>query len=198
MFRAHPRSRGEHTRPTPKGWVFSGSSPLARGTLPRQMNHSASIGLIPARAGNTEMFAPDQTDTRAHPRSRGEHGINSIRSGTCQGSSPLARGTHSANPFGPARTGLIPARAGNTWLCTGSRPGHRAHPRSRGEHAIRSAERATVRGSSPLARGTPDAETPVDAAAGLIPARAGNTHRHLTPTSSLRAHPRSRGEHRCF
>ena len=51
---AHPRSRGEHagiiTTPITEG----GSSPLARGTLIFGQKITRPVGLIPARAGNTQ------------------------------------------------------------------------------------------------------------------------------------------------
>ena len=50
---AHPRSRGEHYRMPVVAFNGSGSSPLARGTHPKIDLGIASIGLIPARAGNT-------------------------------------------------------------------------------------------------------------------------------------------------
>ena len=51
-FTAHPRSRGEH-HPFPAGWVSPvGSSPLARGTYPKEGPRHMLSRLIPARAGN--------------------------------------------------------------------------------------------------------------------------------------------------
>ena len=91
--------------------------------------------------------------------------------------------------------GLIPARAGNT-ARAGARRGYpRAHPRSRGEHAPPVFWKLTVAGSSPLARGTPDSRTHHGRAAGLIPARAGNTDQWKISEIHGGAHPRSRGEH---
>ena len=52
---AHPRSRGEHLvghYRVPFQW---GSSPLARGTLSYVGLAVCATGLIPARAGNTEL-----------------------------------------------------------------------------------------------------------------------------------------------
>ena len=50
------------------------------------------------------------------------------------GSSPLARGTPGADELITPLNGLIPARAGNTWLLARVLAACRAHPRSRGEH----------------------------------------------------------------
>ena len=71
--RAHPRSRGEHSRKFHrKTWKW-GSSPLARGTPRGGMARRRRLGLIPARAGNTVEWVPAFCACGAHPRSRGEH-----------------------------------------------------------------------------------------------------------------------------
>ena len=112
--RAHPRSRGEHDDYQCVCGGAPGSSPLARGTLTLRILHSHRAGLIPARAGNTELRGAGAVDVGAHPRSRGEHARHGTKEGRRWGSSPLARGTqHDASDV-PALTGLIPARAGNT------------------------------------------------------------------------------------
>ena len=73
--------------------------------------------------------------------------------------------------------------------------GARAHPRSRGEHIENPKARLPSPGSSPLARGTRKEALEVIQLTGLIPARAGNTQSPEQQFRSLRAHPRSRGEH---
>ena len=112
------------------------------------------------------------------------------------GSSPLARGTPGRQGRCLLLRGLIPARAGNTPQRRYALPPPRAHPRSRGEHLQWRLPPFLSRGSSPLARGTlpfiEQAGTPV----GLIPARAGNTLSTGNTSSPLKAHPRSRGEHK--
>ena len=54
--RAHPRSRGEHPRITPRAAASGGSSPLARGTQSHSRCGERRPGLIPARAGNTAIL----------------------------------------------------------------------------------------------------------------------------------------------
>ena len=70
---AHPRSRGEHRRVHVLTFVLVGSSPLARGTRDIIIPETFSLGLIPARAGNTFRRRRHNHPGRAHPRSRGEH-----------------------------------------------------------------------------------------------------------------------------
>ena len=73
-----------------------GSSPLARGTLPDGSRVAGDEGLIPARAGNTEIENVFSLDLGAHPRSRGEHHGATPENIDAVGSSPLARGTRLA------------------------------------------------------------------------------------------------------
>ena len=49
----HPRSRGVYCSPAGRPAAHSGSSPLARGLLPRGAVDGAAAGIIPARAGFT-------------------------------------------------------------------------------------------------------------------------------------------------
>ena len=133
--------------------------------------------------------------TRAHPRSRGEHPSPLHSAAHTPGSSPLARGTLDTHQRRHLRAGLIPARAGNTSGDPVCAHGSWAHPRSRGEHSDGPIAHVLREGSSPLARGTLRGLTVEDGARGLIPARAGNTTRGEGPNPHPGAHPRSRGEH---
>ena len=192
---AHPRSRGEHSKISSWWTVSTGSSPLARGTREGIGLERLSLGLIPARAGNTSSVVPASLPVWAHPRSRGEHTIQTSHNVSFHGSSPLARGTRRVI-FSPlADVGLIPARAGNTRVKTGELRFTRAHPRSRGEHACWLPSAWFVVGSSPLARGTLFWLLRVCRGQGLIPARAGNTDVLVCCDFRGGAHPRSRGEH---
>ena len=95
-------------------------------------------------------------------------------------------------PF--SRVGLIPAHAGKTSVgCSESRRTW-AHPRSRGENASRGDRPRARCGSSPLTRGKQVRASRCLARLGLIPAHAGKTMRRARIRSSMRAHPRSRGE----
>ena len=154
LLRAHPRSRGEHKEIRFRVGAQMGSSPLARGTLRRSGPGDAPKGLIPARAGNTNSLEESNPTAWAHPRSRGEHPISPLPSSGCSGSSPLARGTQDGLLDDSYRSGLIPARAGNTSRTSRISAMIWAHPRSRGEHALAGASDFVIAGSSPLARGT--------------------------------------------
>ena len=174
---------------------YPGSSPLARGTQRRRSGEWKHGGLIPARAGNTANLAHPQSRKRAHPRSRGEHAANTNGAKAGPGSSPLARGTLFCLWVFTDAPGLIPARAGNTYSTPAVLIRRRAHPRSRGEHLADKDGVCYYEGSSPLARGTLEADAQEKKEAGLIPARAGNTPIRANRGLYGGAHPRSRGEH---
>ena len=93
------------------------------------------VGLIPARAGSTEVNNPPVGRPRAHPRSRGEHVVHRGLRYEEEGSSPLARGARGIVAEPNRRSGLIPARAGSTFERGDMRCPIWAHPRSRGEHS---------------------------------------------------------------
>ena len=130
----------------------------------------------------------------AHPRSRGEN-CESSQVLLCElGSSPLTRGKLPSRPQPPAKTGLIPAHAGKTPLTASSWTKPPAHPRSRGENSRLHRRPHDEGGSSPLTRGKHLDLTAPDPSRGLIPAHAGKTAPFPLTATSLRAHPRSRGE----
>ena len=111
---AHPRSRGDHARRVLVRLLVQGSSPLARGPLFARGRSGRRSGLIPARAGTTFSARFSSFASRAHPRSRGDHGRAGKTPDTPPGSSPLARGPPANKRLVIAPDGLIPARAGTT------------------------------------------------------------------------------------
>ena len=152
-----------------------GSSPLARGT-PRWLcagdNHQR---FIPAGAGNTCSYSASIRVPTVHPRWRGEHALLIAR------------------PRSFAR--FIPAGAGNTPQTTQHPKEPPVHPRWRGEHVANRWLRRSVIGSSPLARGTPLADSKRLKQVRFIPAGAGNTFCRMAHWITSPVHPRWRGEH---
>ena len=151
----HPRSRGVYYNEIGHETIDQGSSPLARGLrLPGP--HGPGEGrIIPARAGFTALGARDPGDGG--------------------GSSPLARGLLTRFLNATAEKRIIPARAGFTRGADASGEQVEDHPRSRGVYFNGLAERVSVEGSSPLARGLPPGGTSEHPDRGIIPARAGFT-----------------------
>ena len=150
---AHPRSRGDHSDSAGELHGVRGSSPLARGPRPRCERPPCHRGLIPARAGTTSSARRAHDIKRAHPRSRGDHGVDAWYAPGETGSSPLARGPPATPPPRCTVAGLIPARAGTTRQNVKSLQAGGAHPRSRGDHMTTAPTRRVAQGSSPLARG---------------------------------------------
>ena len=72
-FRDHPRIRGEHSCFSGDAGGRPGSSPHSRGTLRLHAPKRHIRRIIPAFAGNTDLFTVDSTTTKDHPRIRGEH-----------------------------------------------------------------------------------------------------------------------------
>ena len=131
-FTDHPRSRGVYSRGTSKRLSRRGSSPLARGLPPATSTTNSTCRIIPARAGFTLRTWNFLVRGGDHPRSRGVYStwqMNLSRSG---GSSPLARGLRVVVLLDEPYWGIIPARAGFTFLRVVISVSLLDHPRSRG------------------------------------------------------------------
>ena len=94
--------------------VRSGSSPLTRGKLARQLREGMTARLIPAHAGKTVHSWGPSFRCAAHPRSRGENAQAQKRVIIKNGSSPLTRGKLILRVMTQSIRGLIPAHAGKT------------------------------------------------------------------------------------
>ena len=190
--RDHPRSRGVYSKSFLGAASWAGSSPLARGLPRNNIWNNPLAGIIPARAG----FTGDDGEVRDvadHPRSRGVYLVPGLFMCACQGSSPLARGLRPTGIGKPRGVRIIPARAGftvNSWLGQGR---NSDHPRSRGVYRGISRPGYRRRGSSPLARGLPEAAINENGDIRIIPARAGFTFHDRRHGTRRADHPRSRG-----
>ena len=172
----HPRSRGVYAPMRVTRWPFSGSSPLARGLRRGVHSHPGKYGIIPARAGFTAASGRPSGSGRDHPRSRGVYWALRLACAAICGSSPLARGLHTAEAGRPVRGRIIPARAGFTTSTPRSPRAASDHPRSRGVYVCFQARPRSAHGSSPLARGLPGAGGDLVEPCRIIPARAGFTY----------------------
>ena len=174
--RDHPRSRGVYCGKEFVTRGNGGSSPLARG-LPRQAPISAPPSrIIPARAGFTRAPRCPCGPRKDHPRSRGVYSWSVRLMRVLVSDHPRSRGVYN-NPGTDWSRGY-----GSSPLARGLRPRRRQnyptasdHPRSRGVYWGEISGDVSASGSSPLARGLPAGHTQDDAAAGIIPARAGFT-----------------------
>ena len=112
--RDHPRSRGVYPKRRMVSTWSGGSSPLARGLRRLVPALTASMGIIPARAGFTGHRGHSPSRGPDHPRSRGVYRSATPEVVPAAGSSPLARGLPRPFQRCPAKSRIIPARAGFT------------------------------------------------------------------------------------
>ena len=177
---------------------LEGSSPLARGLPVGTLRVDGPAWIIPARAGFTPGERGPVAERADHPRSRGVY-AHLLRPLTrLAGSSPLARGL--PIPLGTCSSGagIIPARAGFTFISGSFRSVFPDHPRSRGVYAARLTKNVSLFGSSPLARGLLP-ENPLNPERNrIIPARAGFTQGFVHAPLQAGDHPRSRGVYPAF
>ena len=191
--RDHPRSRGVYAFDSANCLDCDGSSPLARGLRSHSGMPRNRQGIIPARAGFTELQCSYHPQWADHPRSRGVYRSPLVTVSPTAGSSPLARGLLTATSDSVFHTGIIPARAGFTVFDNEFIKDHRDHPRSRGVYAFDSANCLDCDGSSPLARGLRSHSGMPRNRQGIIPARAGFTELQCSYHPQWADHPRSRG-----
>ena len=174
----------------------SGSSPLARGLPAVDPCDEPPVRIIPARAGFTRDPSREDVGPPDHPRSRGVYCRACRRVRVRTGSSPLARGLPAEHFDISAATGIIPARAGFTFVLQSSSVHEQDHPRSRGVYASLAAAACALAGSSPLARGLHGPRGTRSPTTRIIPARAGFTRPMTALICVGPDHPRSRGVYR--
>ena len=111
-LRAYPRSRGGTVSGHFDLCALGGLSPLTRGNRVVAVVAVATLGPIPAHAGEPATAGTSQRQRRAYPRSRG--GTSAIVNfpNRARGLSPLTRGNHQPRFSVWPRLGPIPAHAG--------------------------------------------------------------------------------------
>ena len=151
----HPRIRGEHAVDVGPDWRRRGSSPHTRGAPVRGDDPPQEWGIIPAYAGSTCRGGRARSNTRDHPRIRGEHASIANLAAVRRGSSPHTRGALDRRRVGCRRVRIIPAYAGSTPRRLRRPVPKQDHPRIRGEHTPISSSSPILFGSSPHTRGAP-------------------------------------------
>ena len=192
-LRDHPRSRGVYSLNGLYTVAPTGSSPLARGLPRKKISAFRKSRIIPARAGFTDRRAHNKTIEQDHPRSRGVYSKPSSSTTGPAGSSPLARGLPAIEWCFTYLERIIPARAGFTHSHSPPSTPTTDHPRSRGVYLHGRRQDRPGCGSSPLARGLPQATACIVICVGIIPARAGFTGLRVRLSQPIADHPRSRG-----
>ena len=128
----YPRSRGGTTLQNDARGDSWGLSPLARGNLPEIVCCTASMGTIPARAGEPDYAYRSWCLCGDYPRSRGGTHLIIYWVVVVRGLSPLARGNLENIVIAFPQVGTIPARAGEPKLHIGVQAFLWDYPRSRG------------------------------------------------------------------
>ena len=149
---------------------------------------------IPASAGNGVSCCLSAAIRSVHPRERGERSCSSWLDTAVAGSSPRARGTAGVMVPASDRGRFIPASAGNGCSVDSATFSTPVHPRERGERSRSARVIHAQFGSSPRARGTEQAQEPIQFRERFIPASAGNGPASASVTSPAPVHPRERGE----
>ncbi len=179
----HPRVRGEHLISRAISGAAVGSSPRARGALVMNCRAWYRQRIIPACGGSS----PRARGARCGPTSRTAH----------REDHPRVRGEHRERRGSGGLPGrIIPACAGSTRASADARSPGSDHPRVRGEHRWGGWICRPPSGSSPRARGAPNAPAGLVMTGRIIPACAGSTSRNAPRPRSAEDHPRVRGEHR--
>ena len=173
----------------------AGPSPRVRGTPSKPPDVVGTVGIIPARAGNTIARSASGWCSWDHPRVCGKHQAGISATQKALESSPRVRGTLERRRWRQLRHGIIPACAGNTRPSCERGFTARDHPRVRGEHVTVyawGAPRALLAVQLDVARHRVRVGS---ALPGIIPARAGNTSSRFRRSPARRDHPRACGEH---
>ena len=191
---AHPRVCGENFIPRSEWPEEMGSSPRVRGKHAGVGDVRRFLGLIPACAGKTCVFAGRASRDRAHPRVCGENSGIRCAPETTLGSSPRVRGKPIRRAANQPIRGLIPACAGKTISSLGFISVFPAHPRVCGENVGEYGGGVVGEGSSPRVRGKQLPENRTHWNPGLIPACAGKTQFSRRDIIRKWAHPRVCGE----
>ncbi len=191
--RVHPRARGGAGCSTEWSAYNPGPSPRTRGSRPGRLGRAAVQGSIPAHAGEPSSCSAASDGRRVHPRARGGAARMRGSATTPKGPSPRTRGSRLAHVPQQVVIGSIPAHAGEPPWTWRRAPARRVHPRARGGASPLSCQISPSRGPSPRTRGSLRIEHAGRAAAGSIPAHAGEPPAPPEADPRGGVHPRARG-----
>ena len=139
------------------------------------------------------MAPPRNRRSRVHPRMRGGSGSQTTSPCRAKGPSPHARGKRVEIPPATFRGRSIPACAGEAADPSNVGATSGVHPRMRGGSAAIARPARALSGPSPHARGKPRSPSSTPAAAGSIPACAGEASSSGRCCVQASVHPRMRG-----
>ena len=131
-----PRGCGGANEPSGAGMKPYGRSPRVRGSRPRTAGEQVEIGSIPAGAGEPAHGEPPPPFARVDPRGCGGAIPVSVSSHPIKGRSPRVRGSRRVYADGQARSGSIPAGAGEPSPAHHQRRPTRVDPRGCGGASV--------------------------------------------------------------
>ena len=171
----HPRACGANASVKVLPVAGSGSSPRMRGKQPTLIAEPVNDRIIPAHAGQTPTTTTPLWARSDHPRACGAN-VNAFPSNPehC-GSSPRMRGKPACIHMWIAALRIIPAHAGQTWLCRWVPAAGPDHPRACGANQPMRPQHPAVAGSSPRMRGKRRVRAAPSGRGRIIPAHAGQT-----------------------
>ena len=150
-------------------------------------------GSIPAHAGEPSRTRRSALPLRVDPRSRGGAACVSRPASGSGGRSPLTRGSLNGGKSNPLPLRSIPAHAGEPRVMRGKERRDTVDPRSRGGAPYTHLEQLSLKGRSPLTRGSRGDRGSAGPGRGSIPAHAGEPPPLTRPVQPQRVDPRSRG-----
>ena len=145
--------RGEQSTQVETDRLYLESSPRVRETVVIGGEHGHELGIIPARAGSSNLGKRIVNLFRDHPRACGEQLVCCRIVTKGEGSSPRVRGAGIRAVINEDGYGIIPACARSSLSSPRSTPETRDHPRVCGEQLFEPCFGVLGVGSSPRVRG---------------------------------------------
>ena len=161
-----------------------------RGSASRTLPSLRSSGSIPAYAGFSSRLPFHECNGGVHPRVCGVQASRAISSASDIGPSPRMRGSGASARVHVSRRRSIPAYAGFRRKILGVPMHVKVHPRVCGVQYETQSPSCHGKGPSPRMRGSAHSRRRPMSCLRSIPAYAGFSSFFLTPSPSLRVHPR--------
>ena len=152
----HPRRCGENHFFMLSPHIRPGSPPQVRGKPAAVGGGGCAVGITPAGAGKTQLFAFAPRRDQDHPRRCGENVWGQILAKLDEGSPPQVRGKQPTMTKDQIMQRITPAGAGKTLVEAGVNLVKGDHPRRCGENTIGSGVAFGAAGSPPQVRGKPN------------------------------------------